>query len=46
MPARELRLPAVVPDDLARGLAGIRAAADVPDGFPPEVEAAPAAPTT
>jgi exoribonuclease R len=42
MPARELRLPAVVPDDLARGLAGIRAAADVPDGFPPEVEAAAA----
>ncbi|HWI00046.1 MAG TPA: RNB domain-containing ribonuclease, partial [Propionibacteriaceae bacterium] len=40
MPARKLGLPPVVPDDLARGLASIRAAANVPDGFPPEVEAA------
>src|ERR671912_500690 len=40
MPARKLGLPAVVPEDLAQGLATIRAAAEVPDGFPQEVEAA------
>src|SRR5215207_3090903 len=40
MPARKLGLPAVVPEELAQGLATIRAAAEVPDGFPPEVEAA------
>ena len=40
MPARKLGLPAVVPEELFQGLATIRAAAEVPDGFPPEVEAA------
>src|SRR5918993_3980631 len=40
MPARKLGLPAVVPEDLAQGLATIRAAAEVPDGFPQEVQAA------
>jgi len=40
MPARKLGLPPVVPKELAEGLAAIRAAAEVPDGFPAEVEAA------
>jgi exoribonuclease R len=40
MPARKLGLPPVVPKELAEGLAAIRAAAEVPAGFPAEVEAA------
>jgi exoribonuclease R len=40
MPARKLGLPPVVPEKLAKGLAAIRAAADVPSDFPIEVQAA------
>jgi exoribonuclease R len=40
MPARKLGLPPVVPEELAKGLAAIRAAADVPSDFPVEVQAA------
>jgi len=40
MPARKLGLPPVVPKELAEGLAAIRVAAEVPSGFPAEVEAA------
>jgi exoribonuclease R len=39
MPARKVGLPKVVPDDLAKGLAAIRAALEVPEEFPPEVVA-------
>src|SRR3954469_9311315 len=38
MPARKLGLPPVVPKELAEGLAAIRASAEVPAGFPAEVE--------
>jgi exoribonuclease R len=40
MPARKLGLPPVVPEELAEGLGAIRAVAEVPSDFPPEVEAA------
>ena len=40
MPAPKLGLPPVVPEELAKGLAAIRAAAEVPSEFPVEVEAA------
>ena len=40
MPARKLGLPPVVPNELAEGLAAIRAAAEVPSDFPAEVVAA------
>ena len=40
MPARKLGLPAEVPEDLAEGLAAIRATAEVPSDFPTEVLAA------
>ncbi len=40
MPARKVGLPEDVPEDLAAGLAVIRAAQNVPDDFPPAVLAA------
>ncbi len=40
MPAPKLGLPPVVPEELAKGLAAIRATAELPSGFPVEVEAA------
>jgi exoribonuclease R len=40
MPARKLGLPPIVPDELAKGLATIRATAEVPRDFPAEVHAA------
>jgi exoribonuclease R len=40
MPAPKLGFPPVVPEELAKGLAAIRAAAEVPSDFPVEVEAA------
>jgi exoribonuclease R len=40
MPARKLGLPPVVPEELAKGLAAIRATAEVPLEFPVEVEVA------
>jgi hypothetical protein len=40
MPARKLGLPPVVPEELAKGLAAIRATAEVPLDFPVEVQAA------
>jgi exoribonuclease R len=40
VPARKLGLPPVVPAELAQGLAAIRATAEVPSDFPPEVQAA------
>jgi exoribonuclease R len=40
MPARKLGLPPVVPEELAKGLAAIRATAEVPLDFPVDVEAA------
>ena len=40
MPAPKLGLLAVVPEELAKGLAAIRATAEVPSHFPLEVEAA------
>src|SRR4029450_13896549 len=40
MPAAKLGLPPVVPEELAKGLAAIRATAEVPSNFPVEVEAA------
>ena len=40
MPARKLGLPPVVPEELAKGLAAIRASADVPSHFPLDVQAA------
>jgi exoribonuclease R len=40
MPARKVGLPKVVPDELAKGLASIRAALEVPEDFPAEVLAA------
>ena len=40
MPARKLGLPPVVPEQLAKGLAAIRATAEVPSDFPVEVQAA------
>jgi exoribonuclease R len=40
MPARKLGLPRVVPEELAKGLAAIRATAEVPLDFPIEVQAA------
>ena len=40
MPARKLGLPPVVPEELARGLAAIRATAEVPSAFPVEVQSA------
>jgi|Tabmets5t2r1_1033131.scaffolds.fasta_scaffold01614_3 exoribonuclease R len=42
MPARKLGLPPVVPTELAQGLAAIRAIAEVPSDFAPEVQAAAA----
>ncbi len=48
MPARKIGLPEDLPENLAAGLAAIRAAQGVPDDFPPEVlraaEAAAASP--
>jgi len=40
MPARKLGLPPVVPEELAKGLAAIRASADVPSHFPLDVQVA------
>jgi len=40
MPARKLGLPPVVPQELAKGLAAIRASADVPSHFPFDVQVA------
>ena len=40
MPARQLGLPPAVPEELAKGLAAIREAAEVPDAFPVEVQIA------
>ena len=40
MPAAKVGLPPVVPEELAKGLAAIRATAEVPSDFPVEVEAA------
>ena len=40
MPARKLGLPPVVPEELAKGLAAIRASADVPSHFPFDVQVA------
>jgi exoribonuclease R len=40
MPARKLGLPPVVPEELAKGLAAIRATAAVPSHFPVDVESA------
>jgi exoribonuclease R len=40
MPARKLGLPPVVPAELAKGLAAIRAGADVPSHFPLDVQVA------
>jgi exoribonuclease R len=40
MPAPKLGLPPVVPAELAKGLTAIRASAEVPSEFPPEVSAA------
>ncbi len=40
MPARKLGLPPVVPEELAQGMAVIRATAEVPSDFPDEVQAA------
>jgi exoribonuclease R len=40
MPARKLGLPPVVPTELAEGLAAIRAIAEVPSDFPPDVQVA------
>lgn len=40
MPARKVGLPSDVPDPLARGLAAIRVALQVPADFPPDVLAA------
>lgn len=40
MPARKLGLPPVVPEELAKGLAAIRATAEVPLDFPVDVQAA------
>ena len=40
MPAVKLGLPPVVPEELAQGLAAIRAATEVPSDFPVEVQAA------
>src|SRR5215207_9465651 len=38
MPARKLGLPPVVPEELAQGLAAIRATTEVPSAFPVEVQ--------
>ena len=40
MPARKLGLPPVVPEELAKGLAAIRASADLPSHFPLDVQVA------
>ena len=40
MPARKLGLPPVVPEELANGLAAIRASAEVPSQFPLDVQVA------
>jgi exoribonuclease R len=40
MPAPQLGLPPAVPEELAKGLAAIRKAAEVPDAFPVEVQIA------
>jgi exoribonuclease R len=40
MPAPKLGLPPVVPEELAKGLAAIRATAEVPSEFPAEVQTA------
>jgi exoribonuclease R len=40
MPARKLGWPPIVPDDLAKGLAAIRATGEVPQDFPAEVHTA------
>src|SRR5512132_2311688 len=40
MPAAKLGLPPVVPEELAKGLAAIRATVEVPSDFPVEVEEA------
>ena len=40
MPARKLGLPPVVPEELAQGLAAIRATTEVPLAFPVEVQSA------
>src|SRR5215216_534624 len=40
MPAPKLGLPPVVPEELARGLAAIRATVEVPQDFPADVYAA------
>jgi len=40
MPARKLGLPPVVPEELAKGLATIRATTDVPSHFPLDVQLA------
>ena len=40
MPARKVGLPDELPNDLAAGLAAIRARLEVPDSFPADVLAA------
>jgi exoribonuclease R len=40
MPVRKLGLPGDVPEELAQGLAAVRAATEVPPDFPAEVQAA------